>query len=229
MHASALANADLFFRNYLTPAPAGCCVVEIGSQDVNGSLRSVCPGGVEYVGVDFAAAPGVDVVLSDPYELPFDDGSVDCCVSSSCFEHSEMFWLLFLEVLRILRPDGLFYLNAPTNGIFHRFPVDCWRFYPESGRALVNWGKRSGYNPALLESYVSFRKNNEVWNDFVGVFVKDEAHVTKYPRRIVHSHPGFHNGIVHGQEGFLNMREHTEDLLRLEAIRGIALGEIQVK
>jgi SAM-dependent methyltransferase len=71
------------------------------------------------------------------YKLPFADGSVDVVLSSSCFEHSEFFWLLFLEILRVLRPEGLFYLNAPSNGPFHRYPVDCWRFYPDSGNALV--------------------------------------------------------------------------------------------
>ena len=32
--------------------------------------------------------------------------------------------------------DWLFYLNAPSNGEFHRYPVDCWRFYPDAGGAL---------------------------------------------------------------------------------------------
>jgi len=77
------------------------------------------------VGVDVMAGRNVDVQLSDPYRLPFEDESVVVVMSSSSFEHSEMFWLLFLEVLRVLRPQGLFYLNVPSNGHFHRWPVDC--------------------------------------------------------------------------------------------------------
>ena len=63
------------------------------------------------------------IVLEDPYKLPFDSDSVDIVICSSCFEHSEMFWLLFLEVMRILKPTGLFYMNAPSNGAFHK--ISC--------------------------------------------------------------------------------------------------------
>jgi SAM-dependent methyltransferase len=229
MHASALANGELFFKTYLGADGAGRSVVEIGSQDVNGSLRSVCPAGVEYIGVDFTAGKGVDIVLDDPYELPFDDASVDCCVSSSVFEHSEMFWLLFLEVLRVLRPEGLFYLNAPSNGLFHRYPVDCWRFYPDSGRALVKWARRSGLNAELLESFVAAQRNSETWSDFVAVFVKDASHVGRHPNRMLATKKDFYNGLLHGSDEFLNPRDLTQEMLRLEAILGIASGRIQVK
>ena len=212
MHASALANGELFFKTYLGADGAGRSVVEIGSQDVNGSLRSVCPPGVEYIGVDFTAGKGVDVVLDDPYELPFDDASVDCCVSSSVFEHSEMFWVLFLEVLRVLRPEGLFYLNAPSNGLFHRYPVDCWRFYPDSGAALAEWGRRNGYRCRLLESFIG-RQAREPWNDFVAVFVKDEAHRSAYPDRILARHRDFYNGITDASDEVLNPERRSQDEL----------------
>ena len=229
MHASALANGELFFKTYLGADGAGRSVVEIGSQDVNGSLRSVCPAGVEYIGVDFTAGKGVDVVLDDPYELPFDDASVDCCVSSSVFEHSEMFWVLFLEVLRVLRPEGLFYLNAPSNGLFHRYPVDCWRFYPDSGRALVKWARRTGLAAELLESFVAAQRNNETWSDFVAVFVRDAAHVGRHPNRMLATKKDFYNGLLHGSDEFLNPRDLTQEMLKLEAIMGIASGRLQVK
>ena len=121
MHPSAMRNAKEFFDCY-SPSlnRKEVRVVEIGSQDVNGSLRSVCPATFEYVGVDFVPGNGVDLVLDDPYLLPFASESADIIVSSSCFEHSEMFWVLFLEIMRVLKKDGLFYLNAPSNGDFHR-------------------------------------------------------------------------------------------------------------
>lgn len=216
MHLTALSNADFFFKTYLKPDRAGVRVVEIGSQDVNGSLRSVCPSGMEYIGVDFIAGKGVDIVLADPYQLPFDDNTVDFCVSSSVFEHAEMFWVLFIEILRILKPDGLFYLNAPANGQFHRFPVDCWRFYPDSGTALVNWAKRCNVNAALLESYISLQQT-DVWNDFVAVFLKDEAHIDRYPDRIIDTNKDFYNGLVHGSGEFLQPQEETEDYLKCQA------------
>jgi len=80
-------------------------VVEIGAQNVNGELREKIPNTFQYLGVDFVKAPGVDVVLEDPYKLPFDDESHDVVISSSCFEHSEFFWMTFMECIRILKPD----------------------------------------------------------------------------------------------------------------------------
>lgn len=194
-----------FFQIYLNNT-VGMTIVDIGSRDVNGSLRSVAPLNSTYVGVDFATGKGVDVVLEDPYVLPFDDASVDVVVSSSCFEHSEFFWLLFNEALRILKPSGVLYINAPSNGTFHRYPVDCWRFFPDSGVALQNWGRRSGYNCALLESFVGHTQN-DVWNDFVAVFVKDESYASRYVNRIQTGLSDFANGRVHGSDEITNMNE----------------------
>lgn len=184
MHASAMANGKSFFDCYGKAMDTGraVTVVEIGSQDVNGSLKDVCPGHFKYVGVDFVEAKNVDVVLTDPYSLPFDDGSVDMVVTSSCLEHSEMFWLVFLEVLRVLSPQGLFYINVPSRGSYHRYPVDCWRFYPDSGIALSKWARRNGYDALLLES---FTQAEGAWGDFVGVFLKDASLAARYPGRML--------------------------------------------
>ena len=62
------------------------------------------------------AGKGVDIVLEDPYCLPFADNSVDVVVSSSCFEQAEFFWLLFLTISDFI--NGLSYPH-PENFINH--------------------------------------------------------------------------------------------------------------
>ena len=218
MHPSAMRNGELFFATYASKLSSGL-VIDIGAQDVNGSLRSVCPPHLKYIGVDFVQAPGVDVVLDDPYRLPFEDGSVDIVVSSSCFEHSELFWVLFLEIMRVLKSPGLFYLNAPSNGTFHRYPVDCWRFYPDSGKALVTWAKRNDVDACVLESYVS-RQDAAVWSDFVAVFLKGSEHAGQFPERITSVFKDFYNGQVLGDPGFINPEEYPEDLQKILASSG---------
>ncbi|MBA4108228.1 MAG: methyltransferase type 11 [Leptothrix sp. (in: Bacteria)] len=225
MHTTAMKNADMFFKTYMGPDYQGKVIVEIGSQDVNGSIRSVAPAGNDYIGIDFVEGPGVDLVLKNPYKLPLEDNSVDCFVSSSVFEHSEMFWLLFIEIIRVLKPNGLFYMNVPSNGPFHRYPVDCWRFYPDSGAALAKWARMCEYNTVLLESYVSYQEV-DAWNDFVGVFIKDEAFVSQFPKRIVHTHGHFYNGMEHGVNSFINPKESTEDQQRLHAIHAIVNRQV---
>ena len=217
MHETAMEYGAAFFNTYLKNAKE-LTIVDIGSQDVNGSLRTVAPPNNKYIGVDFVEAKGVDVVITDLYSLPFEDESVDAVVSNSCFEHSEFFWLLFNEILRMLKPSGLLYLSAPSNGgIFHRYPVDCWRFFPDSGVALQNWGKRSGYNCALLESFKGVRKNG-IWNDFVAVFIKDESNHGKHTSRIQNVSLPFTNGRLYNSENISNYVEPSQDLVRLKAL-----------
>lgn len=218
MHPTALDNGQLFFQTYVHQP---CRVLDIGAQDVNGSLRQLAPSGCEYLGLDFVPGPGVDVVLADPYVLPFPDASADVVVSSSCFEHVEFFWLMFNELLRVLKPAGLFYLNAPSNGDYHRYPVDCWRFYPDAAMALVRWGQRSGYRPALLESFTTYQRL-DVWNDSVAVFLKDEALVAQHPARMMGRVGRFMNGHLHGCDAPLNPQTPSEDGQKLARLTGHA-------
>lgn len=224
MHPSAMTNGARFFDTYVRHLESPL-VVDIGSQDVFGSLRSVAPPQARYVGVDMAPGKGVDVVIDDPYVLPFETGSVDVVVSSSCVEHMEFFWVAYLEMMRVLGPRGLLYLNVPSNGSFHRYPVDCWRFYPDSGKALVRWGQRNGFDCVLLESYTSHQQQ-DLWNDFVCVILRDAASLPQYPNRILAGIDGYTNGLCHpALDQFLQPQALTEDQRLLEAElarRGVA-------
>jgi len=216
MHATAMKNGSRFFDVYVKKMSAPV-VVEIGARNVNGSLRAVLPAQARYIGVDLAAAPNVDVVLDDPYKLPFEDGSIDAVVSSSCFEHAEFFWESFLEIQRVLKPEGLFYMNVPSNGEFHRYPVDCWRFYPDSGLALAKWARSKGYETTLLESYTGYQEDDD-WNDQVCIFVKDEAQASRYQERITANFSLFTNGLSYPQ-----LTEYRQPQTRTQEQRRAAL------
>ena len=146
-------------------------VVELGSQDVNGSLRDHAPAAASYQGLDTAPGPGVDRVVTPGAPLPLPDACADVVVTSSALEHDPCFWETFLDLVRLLRPGGLLYINAPSNHAFHRYPVDCWRFYPDAGTALVAWSRRRGTEVELVESFIA-RPAAEGWSDFVAVFRK---------------------------------------------------------
>jgi SAM-dependent methyltransferase len=230
MHPTAKQNCTAFYESYhndLLAINPFYEIVEIGSQDVNGNLRGIFPPGVHYTGVDFVDGKGVDVILTDPYKLPFEDNSIDVIISSSCFEHSEMFWLMHLEIMRVLKPHGLFYFNAPSNGDVHRWPVDCWRFYPDAGNALVTWANRNGHDSVLLESYTSARKG-DIWNDFVSVFLKDKDYVDSYPNRIIDIKTDIWNGVKHGTTDVVKPATISEDQKMLEVIKKIIVGDISV-
>ncbi|SQG00712.1 methyltransferase type 11 [Paucimonas lemoignei] len=191
-------HGKIFFQTYCTGDFTGKVIVDVGAQDVNGSLRKYSPVGATYLGVDFVEGSGVDIVISDPYSLPFEDESIDVVVCSSVFEHSDFFWLLYLECLRILKPSGLLYINAPSNGMVHRYPVDSWRFYPDSGLSLAKWAQHNGYKAELLESFIGEKSGlitgEGMWNDFVAVFLKNETYSAQFPCRIQDADGSLQNG-----------------------------------
>lgn len=170
MHDTAMRLGELFFRHYLRgEAPE---VLDLGAMDINGSLRSVAPPGLRYCGADMETGPGVDVVLDGSGRLPFEDGRFDAVVCTSVFEHAPAFWETFLEMLRVTRPGGYLYVNAPSNGETHRFPLDCWRFYADASVALESWGRTRGFDIRAMESFIAPRMTDQ-WEDCVMVFGRE--------------------------------------------------------
>lgn len=158
---------------YVGPTPGK--VIDLGSMNVNGSYRELLPADVDYVGVDLEPGPGVDVVLTDVYRLPFEDSSVDIVMSGQMLEHCGQFWRVFTEITRVLKPEGLAFMIAPSGGPVHRYPVDCYRFYPDSYQALADW---SGLR--LVHSWTDERGP---WRDIVGAFQKGGSlEAVKAPR-----------------------------------------------
>jgi len=140
-------------------------------MDVNGSMRDFRPASGHYVGVDLSPGKGVDVVTDSAARLPFKSGAFRLVVSSSAFEHDAMFWMTFLEMCRMLQPGGYIYINAPSRGYLHSYPIDAWRFFPDAGLALRDWARTNNQDLELLESFITANRG-DVWNDCVMVFTK---------------------------------------------------------
>ena len=212
MHTSAL-NSFVDFKNiYLSKFKnKNIKLIEIGSLAVNSSVKLNLAENIDYVGVDICKGENVDIVLEDPYKLPFENESIDAVISISTFEHTQFFWLSYLEILRILRNDGLFFLNAPSNSKFHRHETDNWRFYPDSSLALQKWGERNNFNPRVLEHYTNFETGRDIWNDYVSITIKDQKFINKFPDRIIHTKKNFTNGRLDGSEKILNYQELPQD------------------
>lgn len=133
-----------------------------------------------YCGVDIVEGRNVDIVLADPYrwsEIP--SGSVDLFVSGQAFEHIEYFWVTMFEVVRVLRPGAITALIAPSSGHEHRFPVDCWRFYPDGMTALAEYTQCE-----VVDTFADW--GNGEWGDAILVLRKPEwteAERTRFDHR----------------------------------------------
>ena len=210
MHYTALKHFKIFSQQYLQNKRLK--VIDFGSFSVNGDLKKIIIQKHDYVGLDIEKGPNVDIIMKDPYKIPLKDSSTDVVISSSCFEHVEHFWFSFNEIIRVLKPSGLFYLNVPSNGDYHTYPLDCFRFYPDAGKALVSWGKKSGFkNLMLIESFIG-RQQNDIWNDFVAIFIKDKKFINRYKNRMINRKSlKFNNGYLYNYNHIKKFQSRSED------------------
>jgi hypothetical protein len=100
MHQSAATIAEKFLKIY---SPKVAQILEIGSRDVNGTLRQFMPVGASWMGVDIEPGPGVDKIVSPGQPLPFPNESFDLVIASSVFEHDLAWWETLSEISRVLK------------------------------------------------------------------------------------------------------------------------------
>lgn len=130
-------------------AAAGSKVLDVGSYDVNGTLKPLFQH-CRYTGCDIGAGPNVDVVQTLPHVLPFDDNAFDVVVSANCLEHCKRPWELVLEMDRVLKPGGTIAVSLPWVSIgYHPYPIDCYRITTDAMTELFGpWmveHRRPGY------------------------------------------------------------------------------------
>ena len=229
MHSSSVLNLERFFKTYLKKFN-NPTILDYGgaSHDNKTTALTVLEkhySNYKYLSLDIApnkdVAPNneneyestrknVDIVVNDPYKInELEKESIDIVVCTSVFEHVEFFWLAYLEILKLLKPKGIFYLNAPSNGNFHRWPNDCWRFYPDSGNALVKWGKYNKFKPICLESFTTKQILECGWNDYVSVILKDKTFSNNFDSTIISEYNDYYNGI--DKEGKLSNYLHKSE------------------
>ena len=128
-------------KNALAPADVrGKRVLEVGSLDVNGSVRGdvVALGPAEYVGIDIRPGPGVDVVC-DAGDLVarFGDNAFDVVISTELLEHARDWRRIISNIKRVTRAHGVMIVSTRSYGVdFHRQPFDYWRYQKEDFEAI---------------------------------------------------------------------------------------------
>jgi hypothetical protein len=106
-----------FINNVRTFFPAffnGKKVLEIGSLNVNGTVRIFFEN-CDYLGIDVGTGPGVDRVCAGQ-DFPGKAQEFDVIVSTEVFEHTEQWDAIFLNMLRMLKRDGLLTFTCASHG-----------------------------------------------------------------------------------------------------------------
>jgi glycosyltransferase involved in cell wall biosynthesis/SAM-dependent methyltransferase len=110
---------------------AGRDVLEVGSLDVNGSIRPMVEARSprSYVGVDVAQGPGVDRRVDVARLIDeFGPDAFDVVVSTECLEHVEDWVTAIRNMVRVLRPGGVLVWTTRSPGFAYHHPPDRWRY-----------------------------------------------------------------------------------------------------
>lgn len=150
----------------------------------------------DYVGTDVVEGLNVDVVMPEPYTLPFSDDSFQMIVTGQVIEHIPYPWISMMELGRILDPGGVIICTAPSRGHVHNPPYDAWRFYPDSFRALATWSgltliELAADLPATRSEKSRYYAYGSIedeyyWGDCFGVFTKDADYPVDDLREVRH-------------------------------------------
>jgi len=109
----------------------GQTVIEVGSYDVNGSIRADIEAQhpASYLGVDIEAGPNVDLVadvLDLPHMFPQGFGLV---ITTEMLEHVEDWQATMTALSQLVQPGGTLALTTRSPGFpYHPYPVDNWRY-----------------------------------------------------------------------------------------------------
>jgi len=91
-----------------------------------------------------------------------EDDSYDVVLCSQVLEHTRYPWRLTQEIARALRPLGLAFVTSPSSGHVHRYPEDCFRYYPDGLSALASASELPVVE-AHVQSRLVYRSN--LWLD----------------------------------------------------------------
>jgi len=168
MHESSYQKMEGFRRRYLWGREAEALrIYDLGSQDVNGSYRPLFSEPAwRYAGLDMTDGKNVDVVLRTPYAWQeVAGGSADVVISGQAFEHIQYFWITMLEVARVLKPGGICCILAPSSGPEHRYPTDCWRFYPDGMTSLAHFAQLEVIEATTQWEDKGYADGSDWWHD----------------------------------------------------------------
>jgi SAM-dependent methyltransferase len=107
-------------------------IIEVGSLDVNGSLRPIAEAlkPKSYIGVDITEGKGVDQICSAEHLISrFGRNRFDVVICTEVLEHVRNWHNVVHNLKQILASSGVLLVTTRSKGHeFHGYPFDFWRY-----------------------------------------------------------------------------------------------------
>jgi len=134
-------------------------ILDIGSLDINGNNQYLLDS-CGYIGVDLAEGRNVDIISSG-HSLNLPDNTFDTIISTECAEHDQHYKETLRNIVRMLKPGGLFLFTCATTG---RPEHGTRRTSPQDAPLLSELGDWADYYKNITED--DFREAIDVDSNF---------------------------------------------------------------
>lgn len=144
-----------FAREFLLADKNFDKVLDVGSRNINGSLKELFSGRCqEYIGLDLCDGKGVDIVADAENLLEiFPGDTFDCVVCCETLEHTKNPLLIVENMRKVLKPGGWLFITTPSIGHpIHDWPNDYYRFF------------ESTFRDVFLKNYLDCVVKSMIWD-----------------------------------------------------------------
>ncbi|MDR0373382.1 MAG: class I SAM-dependent methyltransferase [Nitrososphaerota archaeon] len=134
---------EFFIENMKTEDFKAKRILEIGSKNVNGSIRPLIQNfstPKEYIGVDVSSGNMVDLVLPvEKIAIHFGVESFDLLISTELLEHVED-WRVAIQAMKAtVKRGGYIAITTRSKGFgYHGYPFDFWRYEIEDIKKIFS-------------------------------------------------------------------------------------------
>jgi SAM-dependent methyltransferase len=151
--------------------PAGATVLDFGCA--RRPYRELLPADAKYSGADLPGNPDADIHIQPDGRVPVETGTFDLVLSTQVLEHVADPAAYIRECHRVLRPGGHLLITTHGLWIYHKDPVDYWRWTAEGLQFLV---RGQGLEPVHIEGLMGLAA--------VGVQLFQDSTFHKLPRLV---------------------------------------------